>query len=119
LSVSGVIILTRALGKVYTVLSAVKQPSAATEPISDCTDEHRPSSGTCPVCMCEIDHPTATVCGHVFCWDCSMSWTSIDGSPCPVCRTVSYHQDLLPLSAYAPTSSDWKPFWTRPFILDS
>ena len=119
LSLCGVISLTRALGKAYTVLGSVKQPTALTELISDCNDDHRPSSGTCPVCMCEIDHPTATVCGHVFCWECCVSWTSIDGSPCPVCRTVSYPQDLLPLSAYAPTSAEWKPFWTRPFILDS
>lgn len=75
------------------------------------------SSGSCSICMGEVRHPTATVCGHVYCWTCIQQWTSQDGSPCPVCRTVSLPHELLPLSNYAPTSVVWDPFWTRPFIL--
>ena len=75
------------------------------------------SPGECPVCMCCIERPTATVCGHIFCWECIFEWTSEQGSPCPVCRTESVPQDLLPLSNYAPNESEWKPFWSRPLIL--
>lgn len=75
------------------------------------------SSGSCSICMGDVNHPTATVCGHVYCWTCIQQWTSQDGSPCPVCRTVSLPHELLPLSNYAPTSVVWDPFWTKPFIL--
>jgi hypothetical protein len=79
----------------------------------------RPSAGSCPICMCEISRPTATVCGHIFCWDCSIAWVVPDGKPCPICRTVSLPQDLLPLTSYAPSKAEWKPFWVRPLFLDS
>ena len=81
-------------------------------------EEDKPSPGCCPVCMCDIVRPTATLCGHIFCWECSMSWVVPDGKPCPICRTVSHPQDLLPLTAFVPANSDWKPFWNRPLILD-
>jgi hypothetical protein len=76
------------------------------------------SSGECAVCMCELENPTATVCGHIFCYECISEWTKEEGSPCPVCRTDSLPQDLLPLNNYAPNDAKWKPFWNRPLILN-
>lgn len=75
------------------------------------------TSGTCAVCMGDMSEPTATVCGHVFCWSCIQEWTSEDGSPCPKCRTVSHPQELLSLVNYAPSHTPWEPFWNKPVIL--
>ena len=88
-------------------------------PAHDGKDVMKPTCGNCPICMSEIERPTASICGHIFCWDCSMSWVVPDGKPCPICRTVSHPQDLLPLVNYAPSKTEWRPFWTKPFIIQS
>lgn len=120
-TIAGSVTLMKLVTDVYRVVkhSSVRTELPITEgkAISDGTELKAPA-GTCPVCMCEMNQPTATVCGHVFCWGCCFGWASVDGSPCPLCRTVSLPQDLLPLTAYAPTNAVWDPFWTKPFILD-
>ncbi|CAK0827202.1 unnamed protein product, partial [Prorocentrum cordatum] len=54
---------------------------------------------TCNVCFCPAEHATATVCGHIFCWDCIANWCVIKAS-CPLCRAAVLPQQLLPLSHY-------------------
>jgi hypothetical protein len=120
-TIAGTVTLMKLVTDVYRVVkhSSVRTvlPISGDKRVADDTESKAPA-GTCPVCMGEMDQPTATVCGHVFCWDCCFGWASVDGSPCPLCRTVSLPQDLLPLTAYAPTNAVWDPFWTKPFILD-
>ena len=72
----------------------------------------------CIVCMGDIKVPTATVCGHIFCWSCIVEWTStsLDGVPCPTCRTICHPQELVPLVHYVPGKSEWKPFWKKPIV---
>jgi len=122
---AGIAVIVKCIEDVYGIISRNKQKLKPLtlvdrvmelDPASDSVD--KPSCGDCAICMCQIDRPAAGICGHVFCWECSMSWGVPDGKPCPICRTVSRPQDLLPLADYAPSKAEWNPFWTRPFILD-
>jgi hypothetical protein len=78
----------------------------------------------CVICMEPINVYTATVCGHVFCWDCILDWCvsgeqdAEGGVPCPTCRTSCRPSDLVPLVNYAPSGST-SAVWTRPIILNS
>lgn len=53
----------------------------------------------CRICMCPSDCPTATPCGHLYCWDCIGSWCATKAS-CPLCRASVLPQQLLPLNHY-------------------
>ena len=83
-----------------------------------------PSTGPpCAICMDPILVSTATICGHVFCWNCIMDWCvsgeqdGEGGVPCPTCRTSCKASDLVALVNYAP--SNITVFWRKPLILNS
>lgn len=56
------------------------------------------NSRTCALCFDPIRSPTATKCGHLFCWSCVSEWCR-DHSECPVCRQSCDEQNLLILQA--------------------
>lgn len=50
----------------------------------------------CSICMCMVETPVVTQCGHLFCWVCLYGW-STKSAICPVCKSPCSISSVIPL----------------------
>ena len=65
----------------FTILEKMSQPDII-------------NNENCSVCMCSLDNPTMTKCGHIFCYEC-LKMCLATKKQCPLCKTNLQGEQLL------------------------
>lgn len=62
----------------------------------------------CSICLDEVDNPTLTACGHLFCYDC-LKMCLEDKKKCPMCKTDLSGKEILVTSKKVITKEKVNP----------
>ena len=55
------------------------------------------SFNECSICLSNAKLPVATLCGHIFCWNCIKQWINIGKMECPICKNGLKLNELIKL----------------------
>ncbi|KEP65638.1 UNVERIFIED_CONTAM: zinc finger, C3HC4 type (RING finger) domain-containing protein [Hammondia hammondi] len=72
------------------------------------SSDEKADGTACLFCQGKCRGPTATACGHIYCWRCITRWIlqqqrDQTAAACPVCRAACPPQDLVLLRHYRPS----------------
>lgn len=79
----------------FTILDKMKNPEIINET-------------ECAICMDQLDNPTLTACGHLFCYDC-LKLCLGDKKKCPMCKADLTGKDLLVMNVKKSAEEETNP----------
>eukprot|EP00371_Babesia_bovis_P003454 XP_001612101.1 hypothetical protein [Babesia bovis T2Bo] len=70
----------------------------------------------CNICFEDVVDPVVTRCGHLFCWQCLLTWINKPNDHCPVCHAGITKENVIPLYGRGQETNDPrnKPSEPRP-----